>query len=220
MTTCDVSIALMTASRRADGARAPYPEHLVERWALRDGTPVTIRPIRASDLALEQAFVVGLSPATRYQRLLSGRRLLPGELRRLTDIDYAREMALVALATLDGVAQILGVARYVREDGAPRPQCDFAIVVGDRWQGQGIGEKLLRSLLEAAVDAGIEVVGGITLSSNHGMIALARKLGFQVAREHGDATVTDVTWQVDGGLEALETSVGAVAYADLWSGLR
>ena len=50
------------------------------------------RPIRASDLPLEREFVVGLSPHTRYQRLLSGRRLLPGELRRLTDIDYAREL--------------------------------------------------------------------------------------------------------------------------------
>ena len=220
MATCDIATALMEAPRRGGNATIPYPGHLVERWALRDGTPVTIRPIRASDLALEQAFVVGLSPATRYQRLLSGRNLLPGELRRLTDIDYAREMALVAVATLDGVAQILGVARYVREAGAPRPQCDFAIVVGDRWQGQGIGEKLLRSLIEAAVDDGIDVVGGITLSSNHGMIALARKLGFHIAREHGDAAVTDVTWKVDGGLAALEGSVGSIAYADLWSGLR
>jgi acetyltransferase len=220
MTTCDVSVGLLTAPRRPQGSTAPYPAHLTERWALRDGTPVTIRPIRASDLALEQAFVVGLSPQTRYQRLLSGRKLLPGELRRLTDIDYAREMALVALATLDGAPQILGVARYVREAGTPRPQCDFAIVVGDRWQGQGIGEKLLRSLLEAAVDDGIEVVGGITLSGNHGMIALARKLGFHVAREHGDATVTDLTWTVDDGLEALEASAGSLAYADLWSGLR
>ena len=220
MATCNIAAGPMPVPGPAVRPTAPYPEHLVERWALRDGTPVTIRPIRAGDLALEQAFVVGLSPATRYQRLLSGRNLLPGELRRLTDIDYAREMALTALATVDGVVQILGVARYVREAGAPRPQCDFAIVVGDRWQGQGIGEKLLRSLLEAAVDDGIEVVGGITLSSNHGMIALARKLGFHVAREHGDATVTDVTWKVDDGLAALEASVGSIAYADLWSGLR
>ena len=101
MTTCDLS-RCASAPRRPRAA-APYPRHLIERWALRDGTPVTIRPIRASDLPLEQAFVVGLSPATRYQRLLSGRNLLPGELRRLTDIDYAREMALIALATIDGV---------------------------------------------------------------------------------------------------------------------
>ena len=178
-------------------ARRPYPAHLIEEWRLPDGAPVTIRPIRAADLLLERAFVVGLSPRTRYQRLLSGRKLLPGELKRLTDIDYRREMALVAIARIDGVTQELGVARYVRDDEHEPGSCDFAIVVGDRWQGLGLGEKLMRSLLRAAVDAGIRVVGGLTLTENGGMIALARKLGFSVHLEHGNATVTDLRWEAE-----------------------
>jgi len=175
--------------------RPAYPWHLIEQWALRDGTPVTIRPIRAADLLLERAFVVGLSPSTRYQRLLSARKLMPGELKRLTDIDYRREMALVAIATIDGVTQELGVARYVRDDEQEPGSADFAIVVADRWQGQGLGEKLMRSLLHAAVKDGIQVVGGITLSTNAGMIGLARKLGFTTRLEHGNATVTDLRWE-------------------------
>ena len=178
-------------------ARPRYPAHRSAAWRLPDGTPVTIRPIRAADLLLERAFVLGLSPRSRYQRLLSGRQLLPGELKRLTDIDYRREMALIAIARIDGVVQELGVACYVRDDEHEPGSCDFAIVVGDRWQGLGLGEKLMRSLLRAAVDAGIRVVGGITLTENAGMIALARKLGFSVHIEHGNATVTDLRWEAE-----------------------
>ena len=179
----------------AAAPRAPYPAHLVEQTGLADGTPVTIRPIRAGDLPLERAFVVRLSPHTRYQRLLSGRKLLPGELRRLTDIDYARELALIALARHQGRDHMLGVARYVREDSAEQASCDFAIVIADRWQGRGLGEVLLRRLLRAARADGIGVVGGITLSTNAAMIALARKLGFRAVREPGNASVTELRWQ-------------------------
>jgi acetyltransferase len=215
MATLDAPCAATGSVARATRG---YPEHLVEAWALADGTPVTIRPIGAADRRLELEFVSGLSPATRYQRLLSGRRLLPGELRRLTDIDYVREMALVAIAIVDGVEQELGVARYVREPDAAAASADFAVVVGDRWQHRGIGEKLLRSLLRAAVDDGIEIVTGITLSSNAAMLALARKLGFKAARERGNATVTDLRWEAGALSLAPHDSVGAVAYADMWFG--
>ena len=214
-------IALSTPAGRA---RAPYPAHLIEQTWLRDGTPVTIRPIRASDLLLERAFVVSLSPHTRYQRLLSGRRLLPGELRRLTDIDYAHELALVALAQVDGCEQMLGVARYVRDDETEPGSCDFAIVVADRWQGHGIGEMLLRRLQRAACDDGIRVVGGITLSTNAAMIALARKLGFRAAREVGNASITMLRWEVDTEVARQSSpppkdwAIGAFAPAGLWYG--
>jgi RimJ/RimL family protein N-acetyltransferase len=194
----------------------PYPAHLVESTTLRDGLALTIRPIRAADIRLERAFVDGLSPSTRYQRLLSGRQLLPGELKRLTDIDYRRELALVAVATIDGEDRLLGVARYVRDDGVAARGCDFALVIGDAWQGRGLGELLLRRLLHAALADGIEVVGGITLSSNGPMLALAMKLGFSARREHGNASVTDLRWQAIAVHRDAEASIGAVAHADLW----
>lgn len=178
----------------APGVRA-YPAHLTATERLRDGATLTVRPIAAADLRLEHDFVAGLSPGTRYQRLLSGRQLLPGELRRLTDIDYRCELALVAVAEEAGGSRIVGVARYVRDDGIEAPGCDFAIVVADAWQGRGVGELLLRRLLQAAVDDGLRVVAGITLSSNTGMLKLARRLGFQARREPGDATVTALRWE-------------------------
>lgn len=160
------------------------------QWHLVDGTPVTIRPIEPGDLAMERRFIYGLSAQTRYQRLLSARKLLPGELERLVHIDPAREMALVAVATIDGRDTELGVARYVRDESGDGS--DFAIVIGDRWQGQGLGEELLRCLIEQATAAGVGAMGGITLSTNAGMLSLAQKLGFSLKRDRGDASVTNL----------------------------
>lgn len=161
---------------------------LSEDWLLTDGTPVTIRPIRATDVALELGFVRGLSRATRYQRLLSTRDLLPGELRRLTDIDTTREMALIATTRRNGAEEQLGVARYVR-DSDDCGRAELAIVVGDEWQRKGLGEKLLRDLLNSAAEADVRVLTGITLATNTALLTLVRKLGFSIRREAGDATI-------------------------------
>ena len=117
-----------------------------EAW-LADGTPVSIRSIRRGDLELQRRFASGLSSRTRYLRLLSGRQLQPGELERWTDIDPTREIALVAVVAEGDSEQEIAVARCAFDDGDP-VRWDFAIVVGDAWQGQGIGEALLRRLLE------------------------------------------------------------------------
>lgn len=150
-----------------------------------------VRPIGAGDLGLESRFVCGLSGRTRYLRLMSARGLLPGELERWVHVDPEREIALIAVATIGGVEQQLGVARCVR-DAADRGACEVAIVVGDAWQRQGLGEILLRQLMRQAFDAGCAVMNGITLSENHAMLGLARKLGFRARREPGDATVTRI----------------------------
>jgi len=189
----NTALAVVPAPARR---RSAYPSHLVQTARLRDGRVVTLRPIKAADLLLERAFIVGLSAQTRYQRLLSGRKLMPGELKRLTDIDYERELALVAVLEVEGTPQILGVARYVRDDAHEPGSADFAIVVGDAWQGQGLGEMLLKALMRAAPGHGLSALTGITLSENHRMIGLARKLGFRTWREAGDATLTDLRWAV------------------------
>jgi GNAT superfamily N-acetyltransferase len=149
---------------------------------------IRIRPIRPSDLELERRFVYGLSARSRYLRLLSGRSLQPGELERWTNVDPCREIALVALASEDGREEEVGVARCVVEDSA-EGRWDFAIVIADHWQRRGLGEALLRRLIAAAAAAGVTTLGGITLSENRGMLVLARKLGFSVRREDGDATL-------------------------------
>jgi len=111
-------------------------------------------PISAADLALEQEFVNGLSAPTGYQRLMSARRPSLEELRRFTDIDYERELALIATTPVQGRERQVGVARYVKEEASPG-DAEFAIVLGDDWQGRGLGTKLLVSLLVAAKSRGV-----------------------------------------------------------------
>src|SRR5215470_9298392 len=87
----------------------------IETWAAADGTVITIRPISAADLALEQEFVDSLSASTGYQRLMSARRPSLEELKRFTNINHELELALIAITTVQGRERQIGVARYVKE---------------------------------------------------------------------------------------------------------
>ena len=168
-------------------ARPRYPAHLAESRRLADGTHIVIRPIHPDDDRLEREFINGLSGESRYNRLLSARKLTPEEIRNLTRIDYEREMAFIAVSISAGRTIQLGVARYVRE--AAGAGAEFAIVVGDPWQRKGLGSLLLEALLAHARAAGIERLHGIRLASNDGMHRLARKLGFASRADPLDATV-------------------------------
>src|SRR5262245_13237448 len=171
-------------------AFAVQPER--EIWTAPDGTPVTIRPISAADFALERAFVDNLSSASAYQRLMSTRRLTTDEVKRFTDIDYEREMALIATVVADARERQIGVARYVKDKDVPG-EAEFAIVLADDWQGRGLGTKLLSSLLAVARRQGLRRVVGIALSTNNGMLALARRMGFTLALDPSSATITILT---------------------------
>ena len=139
-----------------------------------------IRPIRATDFALERAFVDGLSNATGYQRLMSTRRLSDEEVRRFTDIDPERELALIATTIVDGKERQVGVARYVKDERTPG-DAEFDIVLSDDWQRCGLGKKLLSSLV------------AMTQSSNSGMLGLARRVGFTLALSSASATITNLS---------------------------
>lgn len=168
-----------------------YPAHLVALRHLPDGTNVIIRPIRPEDDAIERDFINGLSRDTGYNRLLSGRKLTPDEIRHLTRIDYDREMAFIAITVDRGQGRLLGVARYVRD--ADDSGAEFAIVVADAWQHKGVGSLLLRTLLQHAHSAGLARLHGITLATNEAMQNLARRLGFVQQPDPQDATVRELT---------------------------
>ena len=163
-----------------------------ETWTAPDGTPITIRPITAADFDLEQEFVGRLSPASGYQRLMSARRLSAEEIRGFTDIDYTREMALIATRSVNGRERQIGVARYVKDENAPG-DAEFAIVLADDWQGRGLGKKLLASLLAAARVSGVRRAVATTLSTNDGMLALARRLGFTLVPNAATPAITNLT---------------------------
>jgi acetyltransferase len=159
-------------------------------WTARDGTPIRIRDISPDDLELEREFVDSLSPTSGYQRLMSSRRLSSEELRRFTDIDPARERALIAVTTEGEAERQLGVARYVK---ISRDQAEFAIVLRDDWQHRGLGSVLLGQLIANARQDGLASLFGTTFTSNAAMLRLAGKLGFRIAAEPGAAIVRNLT---------------------------
>lgn len=184
-----------------------YPAHRVAFRRLPDGTNIIIRPIRPEDDAIERAFISGLSRDTGYNRLLSGRKLTPDEIRHLTRIDYEREMAFVAVTVIGGQARLLGVARYVRD--ADASGAEFAIVVADGCQRKGRGTLLLSTLLRHANSAGIGRLHGITLATNQAVQNLARKLGFVQKPDPQDATVRQIEKTLAAGVSS--AAVGASA---------
>ena len=157
-------------------------------WMARDGVCVTIRPIRKSDFELEREFVRGLSATTGYRRLMSPRKPSDEEMLRWTDVDHSREVALIATTVVGGQEKQVGVARYVVEGSAG--EAEFAIVIGDEWQGRGLGSELLARLAAVAKQSGLQKLIGTTLKENHPMIALARRQGFKARSAMGSAFLT------------------------------
>ena len=189
-----IDVAPRQTSTRRYGHMAihPYPEDMLRRWQLPDGRNVVIRPIRPEDATMEQAFVDGLSPESRYNRFMYRLdRLTPKMLARFTQIDYDREMALAVVLDEQGrEARILAVARYVTNpDGQ---SCEFALTVADDMQRQGIGRQLMQSLMNAARDRGLEIMEGDVLSSNRKMLRLCEGLGFRLVRSVTEPDVTAV----------------------------
>jgi acetyltransferase len=170
----------------------PYPQHLIERVPLPDGTDLTIRPIRPEDAQMEQDFVRSLSDQTKYFRFMQTIKELSSEmLVRFTQIDYDREMALIGVihdhGEEDAGAQQVGVARYMAHPGGDT--CEFAIVVSDTFRRRGIGARLMRSLMQNARNKGLRIMEGEVLSANTRMLALVKSLGFRIETDRNDPTV-------------------------------
>ena len=143
----------------------PYPRHLVTRDTLDDGTRLIIRPIRPEDAESERQFVKDLSiQAKQFRFMHVMRELTPTLLARFTQIDYDQEMALVAFTEEDGHPVQQGVARYtINQD---ETSCEFAVVVSDRRQNQGIGTRLMNALMDAARAHGLSMMEGTVLADN------------------------------------------------------
>lgn len=181
-----------TADRYSHMAIYPYPTQLVSQWQLADGTDITIRPIRPEDAELVQAFVNGLSDESKYFRFMNSmQELTETMLVRFTQIDYSREMALVAVTHEQGREVELGVARYaINPDGN---SCEFALVVADNVTGKGLGQKLMVSLMEAARASGLKIIEGEVLKNNQNMLKLINRLGFSSENSENDQGIIKIS---------------------------
>jgi acetyltransferase len=155
----------------------PYPNQYTEAFRLRDGREVTVRAIRPED----EPLIIGLharhSEHTIRMRFFSLVKTLSRDsLIRLCHLDYDREMALVAVQGHGEGEQVVGVSRYYL-----RPEtgeAEFALVVGDAHQRQGLGRHLLNRLIAIARERGVRELVGLVLRENGPMLRLTASLGF------------------------------------------
>lgn len=165
---------------------APYPRKYVTNWQLKNGVCVTLRPIRPEDETLLAEFFKSLSEETMRLRFFQVIRELPhGTLTRYCNLDYDREMAIVAEVHGDR-RQIIGVARVISEPG--RNFGEFAVVVGDQWQGLGLGSKLVDYIINISKEMKLKTIYGFVVSDNVKMIHLCTKKGFKIEPVDGETS--------------------------------
>ena len=160
---------------------SPYPAENEYRIVTENGIPIFIRPIKPEDAPIYLNLFKELSPTSIYYRFFGAlKEMRPEMLARFTQIDYDREIALVAIDEEAETERMLGVARIIGDpDGTVG---EFAVLVGDAWQGKGIGAGLLRKMLLIAEKRGFKNIHGMVLKENRNMIALGKKMGFMVNR--------------------------------------
>jgi acetyltransferase len=174
-----VEPCLQLAEKRSRFAIMPYPRRLEETvdW---HGERLTIRPIRPEDEAMHRAFVESMTPEDLRLRFFSAVRSFDHtQLARMTQIDYDREMALVAVvAGEDGQPRTLGVARAVADPD--NETAEFAVAILSDLKGRGLGRLLMTRIIAYVRSRGTHWLLGEALRENAPMIALARKCGFTV----------------------------------------
>jgi acetyltransferase len=157
----------------------PYPQHLEQTVRWREGELV-VRPVRPEDAPAHLEFFRALDPDdVRARAMASIKALRPGDVARLTQIDYDREMALIATRRrADGRWETLGVAR---SHAAPdRSSAEFAVVVRSDLKGKGLGGILMAKLIAHCRARGIGELRGETFANNAKMLKMARALGFRL----------------------------------------
>ncbi len=161
---------------------SPYPYWQEKTLHLRDGQQIFIRPVRPSDADRMIALFYDLSAETVYLRFFSPiKKISRSMLIKLTQIDYDREIALIAFAGPLENRKIVGVARIIFDSDGRKGE--FAIVLADDWQKKGLGAKLLHHALVCAFRYGLDQVWGPVITTNKGMITLGKKLGFSIERD-------------------------------------
>jgi acetyltransferase len=172
----------------------PYPSQYARPWTLKNGDPVLIRPIRPEDEPLMVRFHETLSERTvyfRYFHMLNlSQRVSHERLTRICFIDYDREMALVAERrnTETGEAEILGVGRLRRLRATN--DAEFAVIVNDQLQGQGLGKELVLRLIEVGRAEKLSRIVGDILPENVAMQRVAQKCGFRLRHNMDDDVVS------------------------------
>ncbi len=188
-----VKLCPRAASSSERLAIRPYPRELERHFALPDGEEIFLRPIRPEDEPLLQGMFDRLSPQdVRLRFFASLTELSHSFAARLTQIDYHREMAFVALRQSDETgAEIWGVVRISADPDNER--AEYAVLVRSDIKGRGLGVELMNRILDYARNRGLREIWGDVLDHNRRMLELARELGFTVRHMHDEPGIVRVT---------------------------
>ena len=171
-----------------------YPATLIETRARSRARPLTLRPILPQDADLLARLVDGLAPATRRNRFHGAIRLSSSHLREMSALDYRNHLALVVTTEVDAEEQLIADARYVVDpDGRG---AEFALLVADGWQRQGVGAWALQSLQRAATNAGLQWLHGDVLRGNLPMLGLMQRCGFALSPHAEDDQMVNAQWRL------------------------
>jgi acetyltransferase len=189
----DARIAVAPVEAKGRGARGhprfairPYPKEWERRLALRDGTGVLVRPVRPEDEPLYGPFFEQVSPEDLRLRFFAPVKAFGHAfVARLTQIDYARAMAFVALEETSGA--LLGAVRL--HANANYDSGEFAILVRSDLKGRGLGWQLMQLIIAYARAEGLQLIEGQVLSANTAMLSMCRELGFEVTVEREDPAI-------------------------------
>jgi acetyltransferase len=175
------------ADPRAPMAIRPYPSEWTKEVATGDPQiPIRIRPLRPDDIRLYDAFFARVGREDMKLRFLMPKAELSHDfLARLTQIDYAREMAFVALDETG--TELLGVSRFMADPDFE--EGEYAVLVRSDLKGRGIGWALMQQLIDYARSAGLGSIFGYILRDNTTMIGMCRELGFRIVSDPDDATL-------------------------------
>ncbi|MGQ0635105.1 MAG: bifunctional acetate--CoA ligase family protein/GNAT family N-acetyltransferase [Planctomycetaceae bacterium] len=166
----------------------PYPEEFVRRDVLADGRPVTFRPIRPEDEPLWLELVAACSPETLHARFHYLFKSPTHEVAsRFVFLDYDRELAIMAEIEDEGRKRFVGVGRLAAD--ANHDTAEYAVLVADAWQNQGLGLKLIDNCLDIARCWGVKRIVAETTLGNPRMISIFETRGFRVERNLRDGLV-------------------------------
>ncbi|RBW47862.1 protein acetyltransferase [Psychromonas sp. B3M02] len=164
-------------------AISPYPKHLEETIDLKNGQTILLRPITAEDEVRHQLFDNSQTKEDRYKRYFSQRgSMTHEEMAMLTQIDYEREMAFIAVNYVDGEEQ--DIVAVIRASTDPdNIEAEFGMIVSRGLQGLGMGSLLLNKMIAYQQSKGTRYLVAMTMLNNIGMAKLAKKLGFKIERD-------------------------------------
>ena len=191
----DARVSIAPAERSAHArpdhprfAIRPYPKEWERRLKLNDGTAILMRPVRPEDEALFREFFANVTQEDLRLRFFAPlKEFSHSFIARLTQIDYARAMAFIAIEENSG--KMLGGAR-LHANGS-RDRGEYAILVRSDLKGRGIGWLLMQLLIEYARAEGIREIQGQVLSENTTMLRMCRELGFEIAHDPEDPAISD-----------------------------